>query len=95
MSHQSPVKTCFDKHATTKASTNFGQGLTATGMALERLEAFMTLRTGRVSLYQEFSADRGLDHVRLIPQLRLIDDPGCGLFNIVVKDVADAPTGSR
>jgi len=53
------VSTCFTKHATTKASVTFGQGLTSAIMALEKLEAFMMLRTGRVSLYQDFSVDRG------------------------------------
>ena len=53
------VKTCFDKYATTKASNTFGQGLTSAVMALEKLEAFMMLRTGRVSLYQDFSVNRG------------------------------------
>ena len=53
------VLTCFEKYATTKASITFGQGLTSAVMALEKLEAFMMLRTGRVSLYQDFSVDRG------------------------------------
>jgi hypothetical protein len=49
------VHTCFEKHATTKASQFKGQGLHQALMALRRLEAFMTLRTGRLSLYQDFS----------------------------------------
>lgn len=49
------VQTCFRKHATTKTSQYFGQGLTMTLAALKRLNAFMTLRTGRLSLYQDFS----------------------------------------
>jgi len=53
------VLRCFDKYATTKASNTFGQGLTSAVMALEKLEAFMMLRTGRVSVYQDFSVHRG------------------------------------
>jgi hypothetical protein len=49
------VQTCFEKHATTKASQFKGQGLSMALMALKRLDAFMTLRTGRLSLYQDFS----------------------------------------
>lgn len=49
------VLTCFQKHTTTKASQYFGQGLTVALAALKRLNAFMTLRTGRLSLYQDFS----------------------------------------
>ena len=49
------VHTCFAKHTTTKASQYFGQGLMVALMALKRLNAFMTLRTGRLSLYQDFS----------------------------------------
>jgi hypothetical protein len=66
---QEAVLTCFDKYATTKASERFGQGLTAAVMALERLDAFMMLRTGRVSLYQDFSADRGK---RFAPKRRFL-----------------------
>lgn len=49
------VQTCFKKHATTKASQFKGQGLPMALMALQRLGAFMTLRTGRLSLYQDLS----------------------------------------
>ncbi|NWF46796.1 hypothetical protein F3K02_16275 [Hydrogenophaga sp. D2P1] len=49
------VKTCFQKHATSKASQFKGQGLSMALMALKRLNAFMTLRTGRLSLYQDLS----------------------------------------
>jgi hypothetical protein len=49
------VRTCFQKHATTKASQFKGQGLTMAVMALKKLNAFMTLRTGRLSLVQDFS----------------------------------------
>lgn len=49
------VQTCFQKHATTKASQFFGQGLPVALGAMKRLNAFMSLRTGRLSLYQDFS----------------------------------------
>ena len=49
------VRNCFGKHATTKASQFSGLGLPMALMAMKRLNAFMTLRTGRVSLYQDFS----------------------------------------
>ncbi len=49
------VHTCFEKHATTKANLLKGQGLHQALIALSRLKAFMTLRTGRLSLYQDFS----------------------------------------
>lgn len=49
------VQTCFQKHATTKASQYFGQGLPVAIGAMKRLNAFMSLRTGRLSLYQDFS----------------------------------------
>lgn len=49
------VKTCFEKHTTTKAGKLFGQGLPEALSALRKLSAFMTLRTGRLSLCQDFS----------------------------------------
>ena len=49
------VKTCFEKHTTTKAGKLYGQGLPEALGALRKLSAFMTLRTGRLSLYQDFS----------------------------------------
>lgn len=61
------VKTCFKKHATTKASQYFGQGLPVALGAMKRLNAFMTLRTGRLSLYQDFSR---LDTMEFQPKNR-------------------------
>jgi hypothetical protein len=55
------VKTCFQKHATTKASQFKGQGLTSALMAMKKLDAFMALRTGRLSLVQDFSAAGTID----------------------------------
>jgi len=49
------VDTCFRKHATTKASQHFGLGLPVALAAMRKLGAFMTLRTGRLSLYQDFA----------------------------------------
>lgn len=50
------LKACFKKHATTKMARNSGIGLPMALMAMKRLNAFMGLRTGRMSLYQDFSA---------------------------------------
>ncbi len=52
------IQTCFEKHSTTKASQFSGLGLTMALMAMKRLNAFMTLRTGRVGLYQDFSVEK-------------------------------------
>jgi hypothetical protein len=49
------VQACFAMHSTTKASQFFGQGLSMALHAMKRLSAFMTLRTGRLSLYQDLS----------------------------------------
>jgi hypothetical protein len=49
------VQTCFQKHATSRASQFKGQGLPMALMAMRSLNAFMTLRTGRLSLYQDLS----------------------------------------
>jgi hypothetical protein len=49
------VRACFHKHATTKASQFTGLGLSMALIAMKRLNAFMTLRTGRLSLHQDFS----------------------------------------
>jgi len=49
------VQSCFQKHSTSKASQYFGLGLPMALMAMKHLNAFMTLRTGRLSLYQDFS----------------------------------------
>jgi hypothetical protein len=61
------VQTCFQKHATTKASQFKGQGLSMALQAMKRLNAFMTLRTGRLSLYQDFSRT---DSVEFLPKNR-------------------------
>ncbi len=50
------INACFEKHATTKAASASGLGLTMATMAMKGLNAFMTLRTGRTALYQDFSA---------------------------------------
>lgn len=49
------VRECFEKHATTKSVQNAGVGLYTAVNAMAKLNAFMTLRTGRMSLYQDFS----------------------------------------
>lgn len=52
------IQQCFERHATTKAMSHSGLGLTMAMMAMKRLGAFMTLRTGRLSLYQDFSVGK-------------------------------------
>lgn len=49
------VKACFEMHATTKKSKGFGQGLNSSLEALKALGAFLSLRTGRLFLHQDFS----------------------------------------
>lgn len=49
------VQTCFLKHATTKVNQLKGQGLSMALKALTELNAFVALRTGRLSLYQDLS----------------------------------------
>jgi hypothetical protein len=66
------VRTCFEKHATTKDSMYLGQGLPVALGAMRNLRAFMTLRTGRYSLYQDFS--RG-DTSEFRPKHRFADKP--------------------
>lgn len=61
------VQTCFEKHTSTKAGNLYGQGLPVALRALKQLKAFMTLRTGRLSLYQDFSHSKTDD---FIPQPR-------------------------
>lgn len=61
------VKTCFGTHATTKAGRYLGEGLAMALSAMRGLEAFMTLRTGRLSLYQDFSS---VDSVDFNPKMR-------------------------
>ncbi|MBB3858389.1 hypothetical protein FHY29_003839 [Xanthomonas arboricola] len=55
------VTTCFKKRATTKSSSVHGQGLPTVLRALSKLNAFMTLRTGRISIYQDFSGNSQAD----------------------------------
>jgi len=49
------VKACFEKHATTKNAKGFGQGLNSSIEALTAMGAFMSVRTGRLFLHQDFS----------------------------------------
>jgi hypothetical protein len=52
------VQTCFGKHATTKASSYSGIGLTKVLQSVRELNAFTAVRTGRVSLIQHMSNER-------------------------------------
>jgi hypothetical protein len=49
------TKKCFELHMTTQGSGRHGDGLAIALRALVQLGAFMSLRTGRVSLFQDFS----------------------------------------
>lgn len=49
------VKKCFEVHATTYPRGHHGDGLVIALEALKELNAFVTMRTGRLSLYQDFS----------------------------------------
>lgn len=51
---------CFKKHVTTKDSATSGMGLHNAVQALNKLKAYVRLRTGRLCLYQTF---QGLDQV--------------------------------
>lgn len=66
------VKQCFEVHNTTKFGHGFGEGLTGALGCLRRLRAFMLLRTGRLTVYQDFSSDdagelKMLDHGQDVP----------------------------
>lgn len=50
------VRTCFERHSTTKDSGTSGHGLDLVVNVLSDLSAFLRLRTGRVCLYQDFSS---------------------------------------
>ncbi|AXV82859.1 hypothetical protein [Ralstonia solanacearum] len=52
------VKRCFQLHETSKEGVDGGSGLTAVLQVLKHLKAFLSLRTGRVHLYQDFSSAR-------------------------------------
>jgi hypothetical protein len=49
------IQTCFRKHATTRHLSGSGQGLSQALAVMKRLKAFMVLRTGRTSVYQDFT----------------------------------------
>ncbi|WP_421523379.1 ATP-binding protein [Pseudomonas yamanorum] len=51
---------CFDKHITTKESDTSGMGLHRATQALNKLKAFVRLRTGRLCLYQTFNGKNDL-----------------------------------
>lgn len=62
------VRECFEKHATTKSVQSAGVGLSTAVSAMGKLNAFMTLRTGRMSLYQDFST--GVAQSNFVPKPR-------------------------
>lgn len=50
------VRECFELHATTKSTAGSGAGLSYVLQTLQRLNAYLRLRTGRVCLVQDFSS---------------------------------------
>lgn len=66
------VKECFTKHLRLLSLSDFhDRGLTFVLNTLGRLNAFMALRTGRLSLYQDFSrSKRGQQSVEFAPFLK-------------------------
>jgi hypothetical protein len=67
------VKECFTKHLRALSQSDFhDRGLTFVLNTLARLNAFMALRTGRLSLYQDFSRSRPAGRsVEFAPTLKL------------------------
>jgi hypothetical protein len=55
------VRDCFALHSTTSPSGLVGDGLPIALLALTQLKAFMALRTGRLSLVQDFSSGKHSD----------------------------------
>lgn len=55
------VRVCFKKHATTRSLSGSGQGLTQALIVMKRLRAFMAVRTGRLSLFQDFTRSDTVD----------------------------------
>lgn len=49
------VHKCFEKHATTKIGHYYGQGLSMALEYMKQLRAFLSVRTGRLSLCQDLS----------------------------------------
>jgi len=73
------VNTCFQKHSTSSSQEFKGQGLSMALRSLKELGALMTLRTGRLSLYQDFSrrdTDKFLPKNRFSKSNRLVDIAG-------------------
>lgn len=56
------IRTCFEKHATRKATATSGMGLCTVVDVLRRGDGFMRLRTGRQSLYADLGADAGRNY---------------------------------
>ncbi|SDC49433.1 hypothetical protein [Paraburkholderia lycopersici] len=52
------VQECFELHATTKSTAGSGAGLSYVLQTLQRLNAYLRLRTGRVCLVQDFSSPK-------------------------------------
>ncbi|SFJ40353.1 hypothetical protein SAMN05192543_1073 [Paraburkholderia megapolitana] len=67
------VKKCFELHATTKTTAGSGGGLSYVLQTLQRLNAYLRLRTGRVCLVQDFSVPK--EDVTFAPRHWLTERP--------------------
>lgn len=67
------TKRCFELHATSQGVGGHGDGLAIAIRSLAQLGAFMSLRTGRMFLYQDFSNAR--TQTRFEPKHRFPDTP--------------------
>lgn len=66
------VRKCFELHSTTQSSGFVGDGLVIARRSMVHLKAFMALRTGRLSLIQDFSSK---DQQAFNPQHRFVKTP--------------------
>lgn len=64
---------CFKVHATSQESAGHGDGLYFASRALRQLDAFMTLRTGRMFLWQDFSINNNNEEILFNPKFRFPD----------------------
>ncbi len=81
------VKRCFQLHETSKEGVDGGSGLTAVLQVLKHLKAFLSLRTGRVHLYQDFSSARAgttFEPKHWIPASKQMEEIAGASYSIVI-----------
>ena len=81
------VKRCFQLHETSKEGIDGGSGLTAVLQVLKHLKAFLSLRTGRVHLYQDFSSIRSgttFDPKHWNPSCKQMEEIAGASYSIVI-----------